>query len=136
MGASFRLSDLVPDPMTFTDDAYGGDGQTYDVLTTDLLSEDAVSALMREQRRMTQAFAADRGSEALESVNRLIGILIPDLPAERLGSIPIAFKAQFIEFWHAEQRPPKVVAATKTPTPNPTPTPRGRRSPASSPPTD
>jgi hypothetical protein len=133
MSASFRLSDLVPEPMTFTDDAYGGDGSTHDVLTVDLLSEDAVTALLREQRRMTAGFAAERSAEALEATNRLISILIPSLPPERLASIPITFKARFIEFWQEQQpKSPKAMATATTP---PTPTPRGRRSPRSSPPT-
>ena len=133
MGAAFRLSDLVPDQMTVTDDAYGGDGSTYDVLTVDLLSEDAISALMREQRRMAAGFAAERSGEALEATNRLIAILIPTLPPERLASIPITFKARFIEFWQEQQpKSPKATAAAPT---SPTPTPRGRRSPRSSPPT-
>lgn len=119
--------------MTFTDDAYGGDGTTYDVLTVDLLSEDSIAALMREQRRMAQAFAAERSSEALEAVNRLIAILIPSMPPERIAAIPITFKARFVEFWQTEQQGPKAQAAA--PKSKPTPTPRGRRSPRSSPPT-
>jgi hypothetical protein len=133
MGASFRLSDLVPDPMTFTDDAYGGDGTTHDVLTVDLLSEADIAALMREQRRMAAGFAAERSEEALDAVNRLIRLLIPTLPPERLSSIPITFKARFIEFWQQEQ--PQAPKATATRPTKPTPPPRGRRSRDSSPPT-
>ena len=133
MGAAFRLSDLVPDPMTFTDDAYGGDGTTHDVLTVDLLSEADIAALLREQRRMAAGFAAERSEEALDAVNRLIKLLIPSLPPERLASIPITFKARFIEFWQAEQ--PTIPKAPAVTSPTPAPTPRGRRSRQSSPPT-
>lgn len=130
MGASFRLSDLVPDPMTFTDDAYGGNGAVYEVLTADLLSEAGIAAMLHQERRMAQSFAVDRSAEALDAANKLIGILIPALPAERLTLIPVTFKVRFIQFWQENQpQAPKATAAT----PNQTPTQRGRRSRVSSP---
>ena len=137
MSNSFRLSDLVPEPLTLTDDAHGGDGTVYDVLTADLLSEVDMAALMTQQRRMAAAFAADRTDEALQACNAFVQILIPSIPAERLRAIPLTFKARFIEFWqqhHAAQQPSPKAPATDPA--NLTPVQRGRRSRASSPPTE
>jgi hypothetical protein len=118
--------------MTFVDDAHGGDGTTYAVLTADLLSEDGIAALMREQRRMGELFAADQSEEALASMNRMLAILIPTLPPERLKAIPVTFKTKFLDFWQAEHP----AADPKPPaTSLPTSTPHGRRSRGSSRPT-
>jgi hypothetical protein len=121
----FRLSDLIPEPLTFTDDAYGGDGAVYDVLTADLLSEVDLAALTRLERRAAQAFAQERPEEALSAFNEMIALLIPALPRERLAAIPLAFKTRFLEFWRDQHPAPKAGRGKAAP---PTPAPHRQRS--------
>lgn len=111
MANGFRLSDLVPEPLTFTDDMPGGDGITYDVLTMDLLSEHAIARMVQLQQRMTVALANQRGAEGLQAINDLLHLLIPGLPTERLSAIPVAYKTKFLE-WYGQQQPATAPKAT------------------------
>jgi hypothetical protein len=136
---SFRLSDLIPEPLTFTDDMVGGDGTVYDVLTLDLLSEQDVSRMFVLQRRMTRAFTAEQHDEALQAINELIQMLVPKLSGDRVAAIPLTLKTHFLDWWRQqhqqkqqEAHDPKVTGETISPTR----VQRGKRSPASSPPTD
>lgn len=133
MSREFRLSDLQPDPLTFTDDAYGGDGRRYDVLTADLMSEADLAKMARLQRLAAQHFAAERTEEALGVFNDLMALLIPTLPEARIAAIPLTFKTRFLEFWQQQHPAPKVPRGKAR---TPTPAPRAPRSPRSAPPTE
>jgi hypothetical protein len=128
---TFSLADLMPEPLTLTDNAVGGDGRTHDVLSGALLSTTNVAALTRLERDAGAALAKDDPTAADAAINRLIGVLIPTLPPERISAIPITFKTKFLEWWRAQQPEPspKVTAAQAT---NATPV---RRSRTSAPPT-
>lgn len=139
---SFRLSDLIPEPLTFTDDMVGGDGTVYDVLTLDLLSEQDVARMFVLQRRMTRAFTAEQHDEALQAINELIQMLVPKLSVERTAAIPLTLKTHFLDWWRLQHQQktqetaddPK--ASGELTAPSPTRVERGKRSPDSSPPTD
>ena len=132
MTTNFSLADLMPEPLTFTDNAVGGDGAIHDMLTSALLSSEDVSALTRLERDAAGAMANQDIAAADAAINRLIGTLIPTLPAERIAAIPITFKTRLLDWWR-EQQPqpsPKAKAAQQAPSAA-----RGRRSRTSAPPT-
>lgn len=134
MSRNFNLSDLIPEPLTFTDDRYGGDGAVHDVLTFDLLSEEDVARLMTLQRRQAQAFAAEQAPQALQALNELLRLLVPTLSPERVAAIPLGVKTKFLGWWGEQQpQPGKATGAGEQTAASPTPVPRGRRSRASSP---
>lgn len=129
----FRLSDLIPEPLTFTDDATGGDGTVYDVLTLDLLSEQGVSRMLLLQTRMMQGFAEEHPQEAMQAINELISILIPGMAQERIAAIPLTLKTHFFDWW--QQQHPKTPGRAMAPKKPPTRVPRGTPLRDSSPPT-
>lgn len=127
-GRSFRLSNLIPEPLTFTDDAYGGDGRTHDVLTADLLSEADMARMTTLERRMARAAAEERGEDMLQALNELFQMLIPGLSAERVAHIPVTLKTKFFDFWSAQHPKASGVAATPAkPKPKPIAPRRGQR---------
>ncbi len=129
----FRLSDLIPEPLSFTDNAVGGDGTVYDVLTLDLLSEQDVGRMLLLQTRMMQGFAEEHPQEAMQAINELISILVPAMASERIAAIPLTLKTHFFDWWQAQH--PKTPGRATAPKKPPTRVPRGKPSRGSSPPT-
>jgi len=129
---TFSLADLMPEPLTLTDNAVGGDGRTHDVLSGALLSTADVATLTRLERDAGTALAKDDPAAADAAINRLIGVLIPTLAPERISAIPITFKTKFLEWWREQQPQPSPKAAAAQAATNATPV---RRSRTSAPPT-
>jgi len=126
--STFSLADLMPEPLTFTDDATGGDGCAHDVLSGALLSTADVAALTRLERESAAALAKNDPNAADAAINRLIAVLIPTLPLERISAIPIVFKTKFLEWWRDQQPSPKPPAAQTTQATSATPVRRSRTS--------
>ena len=128
MSGNFSLADLIPEPLTLTDDMPGGDGRAHDVLSGALLSTADVAALMRLEKDAAQALTREDVSAADATMNRLIAVLVPTLTPERISAIPITFKTRFLEWWRAQQPAPdpKVTAAREAM--RAAPVPRSRKS--------
>lgn len=109
----FSLSSLLPEPLVFRDDRFGGDGALHDVKTAGMLSVEDVVVLERLQRRGVEAVGRtdlESGSQAAmlaQATDEMMGLLVPTLPAERLKAIPFAFKAAFLKWWREKQPQPE-----------------------------
>ena len=108
---AFSLSDLVPEPLYFVDNAMGGDGTRYEVLTADLLSEKDVAVATRLDARIRTM--AEDPTVAIGAINDYMQLLVPTLPMARIQAIPMSFKTRFIAWWSEQQKPsgPKPTAA-------------------------
>lgn len=111
---AFSFADLIPEPLTFKDDRFGGSGQSYDVRTGEMLSIQEVVELDRAERNLERALAGegDPSAEAIEMIqlmtDRLIALIVPDLPEERRARIPFAYWMRFLAWWKEQQPdPPK-----------------------------
>lgn len=144
MAQNFRLSALVPEPLTFTDDGYGGDGAQHEMRTPDLFSATEQARLLNLQNAagalQTQAAGGDVPaiSALLGTLDDMLAILIPTLPAERLADLPLAAKLAALAWWTTEVAPkaapdPLATLATVTTvlSPAPDPKPSSRASSAS-----
>lgn len=108
---AFSLSDLVPEPLYFVDNAMGGDGTRYEVLTADLLSEKDVAVATRLDARIRTM--AEDPTVAIGAINDYMQLLVPTLPMARIQAIPMSFKTRFIAWWSEQQQAssPKPTAA-------------------------
>lgn len=125
MSQNFKLSDLIPDPLTFTDDSFGGDGTTHDVKTAAMLSPDEFAQIERIKADLDAFYKTPEGGTAAglrlfeQRADEFLTLLIPGLPPARLSVIPVAFKLGFLGWWQRQQ--PQVPAgkamarAQKTP---------------------
>lgn len=113
----FSLAEFSPEPMTFTDDGFGGDGRVYEVKTLEHLGARDTVQLQRLYERMTNALVGkgangkaineDHLATQLEqTAEDLFKLLIPTLPAERHKAIPFQGKFRFLRWWRTEQTPP------------------------------
>ncbi len=66
-------------------------------------------------------------------VNKMIQVLIPDLPADRLKAFTFSYKAGFLDWWRKKNAPAPGADAGEVQAGKPI---RGRRSPASAASTD
>jgi hypothetical protein len=136
---NFSLIDLIPEPDTFTD----RDGSQYEVRSTRDFSATDLARLSRLQKAVQRSAGnldADDEEESEmaatsldQAVNHLFGMVVPALPEERRGAIPLNHKMAFLNWWQ-EQQPtaaPNPARAAKAPRVI-----RGRRSPDSSNSTD
>lgn len=109
MSKSFDLAGIIPEALSYTDNALGGDGLTYEVLTRMLLSTEAAIKVARaEQELMTillKRGELEKGeSERAEQLSGyVIATLIPGLPAERQRAIPLAARMEILSWWGREQ---------------------------------
>jgi hypothetical protein len=137
MSKNFRLSGVIPEPLTFTDDGLGGDGHTYDVKTAVMLSAADMAALDRIYADVT-AYQVAPGADAAaglaaarlmeQRLDEYIQLLIPDLPPARLQAIPIGLKLQLVSWWRQEHPETAVGEAARATARRAT---QARRSPAS-----
>jgi len=125
--ASFGLADLIPEPLTFADNAEGGDGTIYDVKVGSLLSNQDIADLIRLEKESAASLGKGDAAATDAMLNRIIAIIIPGMPAERVASIPIGLKSRLLEWWRNAQPepPPKPTAAGAVM--NATPAPRSPR---------
>lgn len=109
---SFSFADLIPEPLTFKDDAFDGDGHVYDVRTNDMLSVDDVVRMMRMEGRFKSVLARTERAgqpdtegldELLQLTDEMFAMLIPALPDERVEAIPFSYKMRFVEWWRKQQ---------------------------------
>ena len=108
---AFTFAELIPEPLTFKDEAFGGSGEIYAVRTGEMLSIQEVVALDRVETDLKRALAGENNtSEAIEQIeimtDRLITLVIPDLPEERRKRIPFAYWMRFLEWWKEQQPEP------------------------------
>jgi hypothetical protein len=94
----FSLADLIPEPLTFTDDGAGGDGRTYDVRPEDVFSAVEVFRFRRLSAQNDENDAA--ASEVC--AGEIMHMLIPALPAERIAAIPMLYKLRFVVWWRQQ----------------------------------
>jgi hypothetical protein len=116
MAKSLSFAGLVPEPLTFTDDAFGGDGARYDVLSPDLFTPEAFARFEQIQGELnrTKAAIGNEGQGVTSEIftqlgamtDELIAILIPQMPAERRQAVPFGFKMRFLQWWQEETRTP------------------------------
>lgn len=112
----FSLAEFSPEPMTFTDDGFGGDGRIYDVKTLEHLGARDTVQLQRLYERMSNAVVGKGGKQGAhedqlavqleQTADELFTLLIPTLPAERHKAIPFQGKFRFLRWWREEQTPP------------------------------
>lgn len=108
-GKSFDLAAIIPEALSYQDNALGGDGQSYEVLTRMLLStESSIRVARAEQELMgillkrgeMEKGEAERAEQLSEQV---IAALIPGLPVERRRAIPLAARMEILNWWGREQ---------------------------------
>jgi hypothetical protein len=109
----FSLAEFSPEPMTFTDDGFGGDGRVYDAKTLQHLGARDTVRMQQLYERMSNALTAggDGDADVLatqleQTVDDLFALLIPTLPTERHQAIPFQGKFRFLNWWRSEQTPP------------------------------
>lgn len=134
MSKTFQLSSdltsLLPEPLTFLDNAFGGGGEEYDVLTWEHLGPQQIAKLKRLERRLVQNYtilAANVESlneqQDLEAVaghveddmNAFLALIIPTMPAERWPHIPYKWRYDFLQWWNTEQPAPPKAPKAKAP---------------------
>lgn len=108
---AFTFAELIPEPLTFKDEAFGGSGQIYAVRTGEMLSIQEVVELERAETNLKRALAGENNTtEAIEQIevmtDRLIALVIPDLPQDRRARIPFAYWMKFLEWWKGQQPEP------------------------------
>lgn len=117
MSAQFSLSDLIPEPLTFKDDAFNGEGVVFDVLTSKLLSSQDIAFIQRIRKRISDLLREkvenedeDEDEEEKTKVvntltrdmNLLMKTLIPKMPFERICDLPLGAKEKFFVWWFAQ----------------------------------
>lgn len=113
---SFSFADLIPEPLTFRDDAFGGDGTIHDVHTAEMLSVSGVVELARAEDRLRRLVAgAEPSLEDIQELERMMDqimrLIVPGLPAERLAAIPFQFKMQLLAWWKENMPDPEELPA-------------------------
>jgi hypothetical protein len=148
----FSLVDLAPEPLIFTDSAFGGDGTRHEVRTFVMFSPAEIGMLRRlgieidqleksSQTLFTDPASSDdalnqAGAQLERAHDTMLRLLMPSLPAERLQKIPFIGKQQIIAWWNSQVKaaqrgaPGGPLARSGAP-----PTRRGKRSPSSVTPT-
>lgn len=122
--SNLNFADLIPEPLTYTDE----DGTIYDVKSGALLSSADIAAIVRLERDSATALAKDTPVEADAALNRILRILVPSLPDERLAAMPLGVKTRIVEWWKDAQPNPKTQRARAATTTRATPAPRSRTS--------
>lgn len=119
----FSLAEFSPEPMTFTDDGFGGDGRVYDVKTLEHLGARDSVQMQRLYERMGNALTGKGANEEKlavqleQTADDLFLLLVPDLPKERHKAIPFQGKFRFLRWWREEQTPTQVVEGGEDPKP-------------------
>jgi hypothetical protein len=109
MAKGFSLSEFFPEPMTFTDDGFGGNGKVHDVKTVELLGVQDSVRLQRLYDRLIGATASKKTSdeklavELEQTADEMMHLLIPTLPKERIGKMSFQAKFAFLRWWRSEQ---------------------------------
>lgn len=133
----FSFAGLIPDPLTFTDNRFGGDGMRHDVMRADMLSPEDYAVIQRMEREITAASLStnadspDNVTLINQRLSEFLRLLIPTLPSERITAIPVIYRVKFIEWWkskHEAATHPSGEAQAGAPI-------QKKRSPASSQPT-
>lgn len=131
----FSLLDIKPTPHTFRDQ----DGQIYEVPTARMFGTNAFGQLTRLQAQLPEVLAELKQAESDDArlpavtlldqtVNDFFRMLIPEMPLDRVFSLGLYDKLQFIQWWQQQE------ARTTAPVGEAQagrPVIRGRRSPAS-----
>jgi hypothetical protein len=99
MSTQFSLADLIPEPLTFKDDAFGGEGVIFDVLTSELLSSQDIATLRRIRNRLIGEPQEEETADLIININLLVSLLIPDMPSERIHRLPLGAKEKFFAWW-------------------------------------
>lgn len=125
---SFSLSDLIPEPIVYIDDTFGGDGQRHDMRTSQMFSSEDFAAYNRLQREVDQAQALMHVKDAakrdpikveramtqmLRILDEMLLILMPTFPRERLEKLPTWAKQTIITRWRTEQKGATTPAAAE-----------------------
>lgn len=133
---NFKLSSLIPDPLTFTDDSFGGDGTAYDVKTTAMLSSAEFAAIERMKVDMDAFYTDGQADQTAglrlfeQRADEFLGLIIPGLAAERRQAIPVALKLGFLSWWQRQQPQAQSSGEEKARAPKPS---RGRSRASSTP---
>lgn len=151
---SFSLADLIPEPIVYIDDTFGGEGRRHDMRTTTMFSPEDFAVYLRLQREVAAlvVLMADKeaakndparvkraSAQTVKILDQLILTIMPDFPRERLEVIPTWAKQEIIKRWKVEQNgtdapavaEAQAVGEVQPPAVTQAKTPRGRRSPAS-----
>lgn len=110
---TFSLAEFFPEPMTFTDDGFGGNGKAHDVKTAELMGAQDAVKLQRmydlvQRIQANEKMAAEEAAKKLEqTLDQMMRLLIPTLPPVRIGKISFQVKFRFLTWWKAEQEKPK-----------------------------
>lgn len=137
MSKNFKLSGLIPNPLTFTDDEFGGDGHTHDVKSTEMLSSAEFAELERIKADIGAFLNQPEGGTSAglriyeQRTDEFMQILIPTLTEVRRSVIPIAFKIGFLTWWQQQQ--PRVEPSVGKAPARAAKTPRGRSRASSEP---
>ena len=134
MSKTFQLSSdltsLLPEPLTFRDNAFGGDGTEYDVLTWEHFGPQQIAVLKRLERRLTANYTILAANvEELEEqqdlevvaekvendLNAFLALIIPTMPVQRWPRIPYKWRYDFLQWWNAEQPAPPQAPKVKRP---------------------
>jgi hypothetical protein len=133
--SQFNLLDIKPKPHTFRDQG----GEIYEVPTARMFGTNAFGSLTRLQGQLPEALQELKDAKDDEAqlpalalldqtVNDFFRMLVPDMPLDRVFSLGLYDKLQFIQWWQQQEQ------RTAVPTGEARagqPVTRGRRSPAS-----
>lgn len=108
----FSLADFFPEPMTFTDNEFGGDGKVHDVKTVELLGVQDSVRIQRLYDRLAKAMSGSGkgateeklAAELEQAAAEMLYLLIPTLPKERVKKIPFQVQFRFLQWWKQEQK--------------------------------
>lgn len=131
----FSLLDIKPKPHTFRDQ----DGQIYEVPTARMFGTNAFGQLTRLQAQLPEVLSelrqADDDDARLpavtlldQTVNDFFRMLVPEMPPDRVFSLGLHDKLQFIQWWQKEEARTQIPVGETQAVGKVT---RGRRSPAS-----
>jgi hypothetical protein len=132
----FSLLDIKPKPHTFRDQ----DGAIYEVPTARMFGTNAFGRLTWLQEQLPNVLAELKAAESEDAtlpaitlldqtVNEFFRMLVPDMPPDRVFSLGLHDKLQFIQWWQKQEQKasPQVAPGEATAVGKVT---RGRRSPA------
>lgn len=121
MSTNFSLSSIIPESLTFTDDAHDGDGKVYIVRRAAEFNSFDFVAHQRLQADLTdsQLQLGQKDSDAIETMKVLervadefVRLLIPTMPEDRLKTLALVWKMAFIGWWN-EQQPKAAVGGNR-----------------------
>ncbi len=126
MARNFDLASVIPEAMTFTDNAFGGNGQAYVVRPAVQFSPSEHVVLRAMQNDINRVAnepedGTDRGARIMERrTNEFFAMIVPDMPPERHEAIPYGYKSLFVGWWmkQAEEVNTEGNAERATPTPS------------------